>query len=222
MTGRHTKVTLSFLVVGHTKFSPDWCFGLFKRLFRRTKVGSLQTIAQVVNNSACCNYSQLVVTEDGLTVVPIFDWTSFFAPHMKKIPGIKKLRHFRFPSSEPGVVYTKVNADDEDEKRSKLLKDSWVPDANEYPPRVSPKGLSTERQWYLYDQIREFCPEEDRDVTCPEPEVPRPRSRAGTPANNSDNSEVGSPPPPPTKKIRHCGTCGREGHNRRACPNKEN
>ena len=42
LTGRHTKITLSFLIVGHTKFSPDACFGLFKRLFRRTKVGSLQ------------------------------------------------------------------------------------------------------------------------------------------------------------------------------------
>lgn len=31
MTGRHTQITLSFLVVGHTKFAPDWCFGLFKQ-----------------------------------------------------------------------------------------------------------------------------------------------------------------------------------------------
>ena len=30
ITGRHTDITLSFLVVGHTKFSPDWCFGLLK------------------------------------------------------------------------------------------------------------------------------------------------------------------------------------------------
>ena len=31
LTKRHTNITLSFLVVGHTKFAPDWCFGLFKR-----------------------------------------------------------------------------------------------------------------------------------------------------------------------------------------------
>ncbi len=47
MTGRHTHVTLSFLVVGHTKFSPDWCFGLLKRLYRRTNIGSLNAIAEV-------------------------------------------------------------------------------------------------------------------------------------------------------------------------------
>ena len=27
LTNRHTSIILSFLVVGHTKFSPDWCLG---------------------------------------------------------------------------------------------------------------------------------------------------------------------------------------------------
>ncbi len=47
MTERHTRITLSFLAVGHTKFSPDWCFWLLKRLYRRTVVGSLMDIAEV-------------------------------------------------------------------------------------------------------------------------------------------------------------------------------
>ena len=55
--------TLSFLVVGHTKFAPDWCFGLFKRLYRRTNIGSVKDIAQV--DSASCNVAQLVSNEDG-------------------------------------------------------------------------------------------------------------------------------------------------------------
>ena len=36
ITNRHTNITLSFLPVGHTKFAPDWCFGLFKCSYRRT------------------------------------------------------------------------------------------------------------------------------------------------------------------------------------------
>jgi hypothetical protein len=48
-------------------------------------------------------------------------------------------------------------------------------------------GLSAERQWYLYDKIREFCPQADRDVTCPLPSVPNP-SRAVTPAEVDDNA----------------------------------
>ena len=108
ITGKHTQITLSFLVVGHTKFSPDWCFGLFKRAYRRTAVGSLKGIAQVVNESAQCNTVQLVTTDDGTTVVPMLDWADFFAPHLKKISGIKKLHHFRFNSSHPGKVFVKT------------------------------------------------------------------------------------------------------------------
>ena len=37
-------ITVSFLIVGHTKFAPDWCFSLFKRAFRRTRVGCLDDI----------------------------------------------------------------------------------------------------------------------------------------------------------------------------------
>lgn len=73
LTKRHSSITLSFLPVGHTKFSPDWCFGLFKRLFKRTKVGSLQSIAQVANDSAECNFAQLVSREDGSTIVSSYD-----------------------------------------------------------------------------------------------------------------------------------------------------
>ena len=54
MAGLHTKVTMS-LVVGHTKFVPDWCFGLLKRLCRRMKTGSLADIVQIVDEFAVCN-----------------------------------------------------------------------------------------------------------------------------------------------------------------------
>ena len=80
ITNRHTNITLSFIPAGHRKFAPDWCFGLFKRRYRRTKVGSLLAIAQVVNSSADCNFYQLVVCEDGSTIIPTYNWTDFFAP----------------------------------------------------------------------------------------------------------------------------------------------
>ena len=147
-TGRHTKITLSFLVVGHTKFSPDWCFGLFKRLFRRSIVGSLQDMAQVVNESVHCNSAQLNMTEDGTVNVPIFDWTSFFAPNMRKFNGIKKYHHFRFSSSKPGGMYVQLQSDSPEHN---LLKDEdWRPESSLLPDQVTPKGLSIERQWYKH------------------------------------------------------------------------
>ena len=76
-TGRHTNITYSFLVVGHTKFAPDWSFGLFKRLYQRTKVGSIADIASVVDNSALCNSSQVVCDENGSVTVKSFDWSTY-------------------------------------------------------------------------------------------------------------------------------------------------
>ena len=32
----HRRIELYFLIAGHTKFSPDWCFGLFKQRYRRS------------------------------------------------------------------------------------------------------------------------------------------------------------------------------------------
>ena len=80
MTERHTQITMSFLVVGHTKFAPDWCFGLFKRLYRKTKLGSLRAIAQVTDDSAKCNFAELNIDENGTIVVPTYDWAGFLAP----------------------------------------------------------------------------------------------------------------------------------------------
>lgn len=166
LTDRHTDITLSFLVVGHTKFAPDWCFGLFKRLYKRTKISSLKGVAEVVNNSADCNVAQLVSREDGSTIVPTYDWTTFFAPRFKKLHGIKRIHHFRMSSSHPGVVFTKEHSDST-EKQFTMLKEPWSPESNEFPEIVPPRGLNAERQWYLFEQIRPFCDKEDKDITCP-------------------------------------------------------
>ena len=125
ITNRHTNITLSFLPVGHTEFAPDWCFRLFKRSYRRTKVGGLPAIAQVVNSSADY-FSQLVVREDGSTLITTYNWADFFALRMKKTCGIKKFHHFYVLSSSPGLVFTK-RWSDSPEVTFKLLKEPWTP-----------------------------------------------------------------------------------------------
>ena len=57
------------------------------------------------------------------------------------------------------------------EREITLIKDvSWRP--NDFPQSITPSGLSLERQWYLHDRIRDFCPEDCRDLVCPEPLTP--------------------------------------------------
>ena len=196
LTDLHSDITLSFLVVGHTKFSPDWCFGLFKRQYRRTKVGSLKDIVRVANMSAECNFAQLVCQEDGTTIVPTYDWASFLAPHLKKLPAIKKFHHFRMSTSKPGVVFCKEHSDLPEEEFD-ILKHDWSPEKDDLPDIITPRGLSADRQWYLYEQIRPYCPDEDKDTTCPKPRVPKPgRSTPGP------EQEGGQPGPP--KRRRTC------------------
>ena len=57
LAGLNNSITLSFLIVGHTKFSHDW---LFKQLYRRSKIGCLDDIARVVEECAVVNYMQIM------------------------------------------------------------------------------------------------------------------------------------------------------------------
>ncbi len=166
-----------------------------------------------MEGSATCNKAQLVVDSDGGVVVPMYDWASFFAPIFKKLPEIKVTHHFHVSSSKPGFVVTKKHSDSAG-KEYNILKDGVELDQDEMPAEIEPKGLSLQRQWYLHDKIREFCPVAAQDITCPEPSAPRPDSRHPSPEPPGPTSPSH---PPPAKRPRRCGQCGKLGHNKRSC-----
>ena len=174
MASLNETITLSFMVVGHTKFTPDSCFGLIKQRFRRTHVQCLSDIAAVVSESAIVNEVRLVRTEAGEVFVPTYNWISFFAPHFKKVSQIKQFHQFHIRSSSPGTIECREFSDTSTITVS-LLKDAWQPAATDLPPTISPSGLSSERQWYLFDKIRPFCEDKYQDITCPQPPIPRPQ-----------------------------------------------
>ena len=219
--GLHHNITYSFLPVGHTKFSPDWCFGLVKQKFRHAKVDSLQDLVDVVESSASVNSAQLVGTQDGEMVVPIYDWQSFLLTKFRKLPGIKKFHNFKFSSESIGEVIIKEYSNSL-QKTINLLRDpSILPSNTELPTVLTPTGLSPDRQWYLYDRIREFCPDSTKDLVCPLPSIPR-----YTPTTLPSTTRTALPLPstlptpisePPQKRQRICGKCGRLGHNMRTC-----
>ena len=170
LTGLHHSIRFHFLITGHTKFSPDACFGLIKRKFRRTDVSSLDDLARVVNESAVCNLCQLVGTQDGTTIVPSRDWAGFLSSHFCRLDGIKKYHHFRFERDHPGVVFLKKTATAKEEMRCLLLGD-WSPSLADKPPLVPATGLSLERRRYLFERIRDYCREECKDAVCPDPSL---------------------------------------------------
>ena len=184
MKGLHCSIEISFMMVGHTKFSPDWCCGLLKQRFRVTPVNTLADLVNVVTSSADVIEAQLVGDQSGAPLVAMYDWAGFFGS-LSKVPLITRQHHFCFSSDEPGVVKVKEYSD------SAVVEHTLTSNTNclaklvtGFPETIAPKGLSLQRKWYLHDKIREFCPVETRDLVCPKPATPLP-------------STTPLPPPPP-------------------------
>ena len=167
MTGLHHHINLSFLILNHTKFSLDWCFGPLKRRFRRARVACLNEI--VVNDSSETNTAQLVGTQSGEVVVSTYNWSTMFAGRLQKLKNIKKYHHFSISASAPGSVKVRSESDAESEQFSLVIDHTWSPSSNQLLPTLSPPCLSDEQQWYLYSHIQQFCPEEVQDKIYPQP-----------------------------------------------------
>jgi len=57
MNNLHEEITYSFMVAGHTKFSPDGFFGLFKLKLRKAEVDNLDDLIQIVKDSTVGKYN---------------------------------------------------------------------------------------------------------------------------------------------------------------------
>ena len=190
--GLHERINLNFLITGHTKFFPDGCFGLLKQAFRRHAVSSLEQFPSVVNGSARVNSAQLVGTEDGTSYVPVGDWQSHLSPYFRPLPGIKSFQHFRFDATAPGKVFARVSLDSPETTFALLTREaSALPPTA--PVAVSPAGMTPQRQWYLHDSIREFVREDQKDILCPRPDVPKPGpSTVAKPGTSATAPEQGT------------------------------
>ena len=195
LTGRHKKITLSFLLTGHTKFSCDWCFGLVKRLYRKTKVDCLDDIAAVVTESSTVNIPQLCGTENGEVIVPTFDWTSFLGIYFRKVSTIKRFHHFHFV--EGSTTMRVQEFVDSTFAEQPLLRQS-LPHKEAMPQVIKPKGLDAKRQWYLYNEIRPFTAERCQEITTPLPTAAKPKRKIE--AVSSDSDDTNDPPPPPRRR----------------------
>lgn len=168
--GFHTNVSLNFMPPGHTKFAPDWCFGLFKRRFRRCEVSCLADICQAVRDStpvSAVNVPQLVGEEDGETVhVKTYDWQSFFTNTYLPLHGIKSISHFRFSEAHPGRVFYRSSLAEE-EQQKELTTAAKFQQLGEMPGQLPVPGLSMERRQYLFNNIRQFVRHDVRDTVCP-------------------------------------------------------
>ena len=150
-----TGCTISFLLASHTRFAPDWRFGLLKQKFRKTKVSSLNELAANVEQSSVhTQYCTTGGTEDGTSFAHFYNWTSFLKPHFQYIQNTTLYRHYTITSDKPGIIQLQLSESEKKRKDSKRVLET----TSKCLPQIIPSpGLSAECQWYhLYDNIRPF------------------------------------------------------------------
>ena len=52
MTGLHKSIEYSMMIAGHTKFEPDWHFGVWKLHWRNSTAETLSQLAETVTKSS--------------------------------------------------------------------------------------------------------------------------------------------------------------------------
>ncbi|CAB4383124.1 unnamed protein product [Rhizophagus irregularis] len=167
---------------GHTKFSPDGFFGLIKLKLRASEVQDLSDLVQVVHNSTTggFNTAQTIYNSNGVQKVLFYKWTEFLNKEFTRIPQILQQHHFEISNQKHGVVNVQTKIEGEKVEIT-ILKKNIIP-SNVFPNLLVPKELSAERQWYLYEQIREHVTHPDKkDQYCSKPLIPK--SRKSIPEN---------------------------------------
>ena len=202
-TGKSQTIKLSFMIAGHTKFSPDRFFGLIKKSYRQTSVSTLYDIEKVVNASTTGGQNSAISTVDiqsGERNVHWYNWSDHLGDNFRSIPMISKYHHFRIDKTAPGVVMMREYVNTDETKFTIVKKTEVVLRADNLPSVVTPTGMSTERQLYLYEKIRRYCASErDANLTCPFPTtVGSVQSQAATKVT--------------TMSTRLCSHCRKPGH----------
>ena len=100
MTGQSDEIELAFMRVGHTRCSVDGYFGLLKQRFRSSDVDTMDDVSTVIDSSCAANEA-ITYSWDWRC------WDDFLAAIYKPIKGIRAYQHFRFSSSDPGVVHVR-------------------------------------------------------------------------------------------------------------------
>ena len=175
MNGLNNKITLSFMLPGHTKFSPDSYFGLLKSKYRKSDIDCLQDLVNCIVNCSKNNKTIPQVYGKHLgykkNCYEYKDWPNFLEKYFRPVNSILKYSYFEFNSDKPGKIYLKEAIETKKLKEETILKDNLYRfSKNESPSILTPNGLDEARKLYLYKEIRGFirCPEK-RNITCPKP-----------------------------------------------------
>nr|XP_034320612.1 uncharacterized protein LOC117687723 [Crassostrea gigas] len=196
MTGLHESVEFSMMEAGHTKFNPDWHFGLWKVKWRHSNVKTLAEIAASVLKSSRNGHNVPQLVDDPVAPLFFYDWATFFKRIFKPIPSLKSYHHFRMDKDHPGIVFVREYATSQ-EVSVYILKPGAAVDPTVLPLVIPPSGLDAHRQWYLFNEVAPYCVNKE---SCPKPTMPKPLVKIDSPS-----------------LARKCSKCKLTGHNKTTC-----
>ncbi|KAJ8316113.1 hypothetical protein KUTeg_006127 [Tegillarca granosa] len=196
MTARHDSMQFSLMEAGHTKFHPDWHFGLWKVKWRMSTVETLEEVAESVTKSSRNGHNIPQLVGDAQRPVIFYDWSKYLKEYFKPIPHLKTYHHFRVSRHNPGIVFVKEYANSPEVEINVLRNQNCrFPHLDpELPAVIPPKGLDPARQWYLYEEVAPYCNNKD---SCKKPEVTKPILKA----EQSEEYDK-------KRKCSHCKSCG--------------
>ncbi|XP_062610795.1 uncharacterized protein LOC134272593 [Saccostrea cucullata] len=175
LVGLHVIVEYSMMVAGHTKFDPDWHFGVWKVKWRSSTAETMNEIADTVRHSSRRGHNIPQLVSDPQTPVQFRDWKSYFEQFFKPLKNIRGYHHFRVSAETPGVVECKELCNSVPLCVNLLKDQNILPSVSDpLPQEIPAPGLDPKRQWYLYEEIREHCLSlSSKDTSCPKPVVPK-------------------------------------------------
>lgn len=186
-TSRCESVELNFLLSGHTKFSPDRLFGVFKSKYAQTTVDCFMDVVDCVRKSSRNGFNVPVPIRLPNSSEPVVEWRKwdeYFSTKYKTLIGISKYHHFVFIAQSP--VQCKLFANSASINENIHLSNNTSFD--DKPIIIPSPGLSMKRQWYLYKEIRGLCFDDSKkDSVAPLPLV------SGNGNEEEDSVEVDNP-----------------------------
>ena len=179
---------------------------------------TIYDIARVVSLSS--NHKQhilqLIHGMVGQRKVPFYKWSAYLSNYFKSIPSILSYHNFSLNDSYPGIVCLREHSDGEEVRINIMKENADLSTLSTLPETAVIPGLNLQRQWYLYENIRQHCKSTlSADITCPKPSQEKPS--AGPSARKHASADTPSKEPLPTKRVKTCSVCKRPGHTKRIC-----
>lgn len=106
--------------------------------------------------------------------VMFFEWKAYLQQYFKTLKHLTDYHHFYIDAKQPGIVTCRESASSESFTFNLLKCKTKTPQRGVLPDITVIKGLDPARQWYLYEQIRQYCYSDTaKSITCPKPLVPK-------------------------------------------------